>query len=155
MCEKNVMLSCHNEEVKSEVLRIANKLRGFKLSECCKLINDYLKETVMALDFTDEKATYSTIYDALILKKSDSYGYISAFEAILKELGVKEEIFSPIKYVFNYNGKEYIFECLTISYVEGGSNKDIDLFFSPYTEKLCNRHFLNHNVWFRAYTHEL
>lgn len=143
-----------DEQLKAEIFRIATKLRGYKLCDCCQLINDYLKETVTALDFT-EKAPCSSSYDALILKKANSYGYISAFESILRELGIPEEFFSSVKYVFNYNGKKHEFFCLLIRYVESGSNNTINLYFSPYTEKICNQNLINHDIWFRTYTREL
>lgn len=152
MGKNNLKATCYKEEVKSEVLRIADKLRGFKLKDCCKLINDYLKETVEALDITDQKTSHSTAYDALIEKKSNSYGYISAFEEILKELGINEHIYTKKEGCFRYRGNLYVFEFLRVEYIEGNSENEYTLIFSPYTEKFCNQNFINHDIWLSTLT---
>ena len=138
-----------DDELKKKIYNIVEKLRGYTPIKSFQLINDYLKETVKAIDFREDDPALSTAYAALVYKKATSEGFARAFVLILKELGIlidSNNLAQIEKRRFYFKGMFHSFYCVNIFY-----NKSTYR-FSPHTEKICNANMIDPTQWFSNMT---
>jgi len=138
-----------NEALKNEIYSIVEKLRGYSAIQSFQLINDYLKETVKAIDIREDEPAFSTAYAALVCKKATSEGFARAFVLILKELGIliySDDIAKIEKRKFYFKGEFHSFYCVFIVYNNAAYR------FSPHTEKICNANMIDPKHWFSNMT---
>lgn len=138
-----------NEELKNKIYSIVEKLQGYSPIQAFQLINDYLKENIKALDYSEDDPAFSTAYAALVCKKANSQGFSKAFILILKELGIliNENDFAKLEKRKYYKSDSFhSFYYVYIFYNHQNYH------FSPYTEKICNATMIDHNHWFTNMT---